>query len=65
LGWQIEKLVNMEEKVLRFAPKAALVSWVHSILGECGVMVKGDAILSVDSPRRAVIMWGPRGDASV
>ena len=57
--------MNLEQKALQFAPKAALCFGFTPVLGECGVMVKGDAILSVDSPRRAVIMWGPRGDASV
>jgi glyoxylate utilization-related uncharacterized protein len=57
--------VNLEQKALQFAPKAALCFGFTPVLGECGVMVKGDAVFPLDSSWRAVILWGPRGDASV
>ena len=51
MGWKINKPVNLE-KALQFAPKAFSLGWVLTpVLGECGVMVKGDAVFPLDSSR--------------
>jgi hypothetical protein len=44
--------MNLEQKALQFAPKAALCfGFTPVLLGECGVMVKGDAVFPLDSSR--------------
>ena len=61
MGWQIEKLVNLEEKALQFTPKALSLGCSLQYWGSVGSWSRGDAILSLvtrDHFCGAVIMWG-------